>query len=105
MSNQGAPLPPAENTAMFRHSPECDTSRNVSLRSRYHFMPSENVSQSALFIAAAIVIPEKDGDRIIDNGLDLGRDAFVARATLNNTNGPIANYGNPYSPSTYNIFL
>lgn len=86
------------NTDMIRHSPECETSQNVSLRFNYYFQDyyyqSGNTSDRAVFIAAAMVIPDKEGDKVIENGYDLGRDAFVARVTLNNTNGPIADARN-----------
>lgn len=92
-ANVDGKLALVSNTDMTRHSPECETSQNVSLRFNYYFQ-SGNSSAYALFIAAAMVIPDKDGDRVIENGYDLGRDAFVARATLNNTNGPIADAWN-----------
>lgn len=92
--DQGPPLTGDDSSSMFRHSPECDTSQNESLYFHYVWKPSENTTQYAVFIAAAMVIPSKNGDRVIDNGFDLGRDAFVSRATLNNTGGPIASSSN-----------
>lgn len=98
--DRGPPITSDEDSGMFRHSPECDTSRTESLYFHYVWKPSENTTQDAVFIAAALVIPGKNGDRVIDNGFDLGRDAFVSRATLNNTGGPIASFANTVSKSS-----
>ena len=78
------------STVFTWHSPRCDLVQNPSLRFNYWTQTDSSKKQGAHFIAAAVVLPNKEGDQVVENGYDLGRDEFVAQATVNNTNTPVA---------------
>ena len=93
------------STVFTWHSPRCDLVQNPSLRLNYWTQTDLSKHQGAHFIAAAVVLPNKDGDQVVKNGYDLGRDEFVAQATVNNTNTPVAHrYNNTLEYRTQVIY-
>lgn len=77
------------------HSAECETSRGKPVLYLHAWTQNRtNEELGALFIAATVLTPDKQGDKVEQNGYDRGRDLFVSRATLDYSNNYIGSAAN-----------
>lgn len=97
-ANIGNGVSNADNTIYIFHLEGCDKSNTSSLQITDWVQEDSKGNLGATFISAVVAVPDKEGDKVVTNGYDQGRDQFVARATSNGTGAPVVH---PINKSKY----